>query len=80
MTGRKILGGSNIGGLKETQEMVEFAAKHNITADVEVIPVNTALERDLWSWDSMFISYCVADDVNYYQGKGLFLIAAALLE
>ena len=34
--------------MKETQEMVDFAAKHNIIADVEVIPmdyVNTAMER-----------------------------------
>lgn len=34
--------------MKETQEMIDFAAKHNITADVEVIPmeyINTALER-----------------------------------
>jgi D-arabinose 1-dehydrogenase-like Zn-dependent alcohol dehydrogenase len=48
MTGRKIVGGSCIGGMKETQEMVDFAAKHNITADIEVIPidyVNTAMER-----------------------------------
>lgn len=46
--GRKILAGSAIGGLKETQEMLDFAAKHNITADVEIIPidyVNTAMER-----------------------------------
>lgn len=36
------------GGLKETQEMIDFAGKHNITANVEVIPmeyVNTAMER-----------------------------------
>lgn len=42
------MGGSSIGGIKETQEMIDFAAKNNITADVEVIPmdyVNTALER-----------------------------------
>ena len=48
MTGRKTVGGSCIGGLKETQEMIDFAAKHNITADIEVIPidyVNTAMER-----------------------------------
>ena len=48
MTGRKIVAGSCIGGMKETQEMIDFAAKHNITADIEVIPidyVNTALER-----------------------------------
>lgn len=44
------MGGSCIGGMKETQEMIDFAAKHNITADVEVIPmdyVNTAMERIL---------------------------------
>ncbi|KAF8006776.1 hypothetical protein BT93_K0938 [Corymbia citriodora subsp. variegata] len=46
--GRKIVAGSCIGGLKETQEMIDFAAKHNITADIEVIPVdylNTAMDR-----------------------------------
>ncbi|XXG49091.1 hypothetical protein AAC387_Pa02g3364 [Persea americana] len=46
--GRKIVTGSCIGGMKETQEMIDFAAKHNITADIEVIPmdyVNTAMER-----------------------------------
>lgn len=42
------MSGSSIGGMKETQEMIDFAAKHNIRADIEVIPadyVNTALER-----------------------------------
>lgn len=42
------MGGSNVGGLKETQEMIDFAAEHNITADIEVISmdyVNTAMER-----------------------------------
>ncbi|KAJ4850812.1 hypothetical protein Tsubulata_030893, partial [Turnera subulata] len=49
---RKIIGGSIIGGIKETQEMLEFAAKHNVKADIEVIPVdyiNTAMERMLKS-------------------------------
>ena len=39
---------SCIGGMKETQEMINFAAQHNITADIEVIPidyVNIAMER-----------------------------------
>ncbi|XP_028114044.1 probable mannitol dehydrogenase [Camellia sinensis] len=48
LMGRKLVGGSTIGGLKETQEMIDFAAKHNITADIEVISmdyVNTAMER-----------------------------------
>lgn len=50
LIGRKMVGGSCIGGMKETQEMIDFAAKHNITADIEVIPidyVNTAMERML---------------------------------
>lgn len=48
LMGRKMLGASAVGGLKETQEMIDFAAKHNITADVEVISmdyVNKAMER-----------------------------------
>ena len=46
------LSGSNIGGIKETQEMLEFCGQHNITSDVEVIPiqkVNEAYERLLKS-------------------------------
>ncbi|KAH0711336.1 hypothetical protein KY289_007295 [Solanum tuberosum] len=48
LSGRKLVGGSAIGGVKEIQEMVNFAEKHNITPDVEVVPmeyVNTAVER-----------------------------------
>ncbi len=37
--GRRNVAGSLIGGLKETQEMLDFAGVHNITADVEVIEV-----------------------------------------
>ena len=46
--GRKLVAGSAIGGIKETEEMIEFAAKHNIMADIEVIPIDyisTAMER-----------------------------------
>jgi uncharacterized zinc-type alcohol dehydrogenase-like protein len=46
--GRKSISGSLIGGIKETQEMLDFCGKNNITADVEVIPihkVNEAYER-----------------------------------
>ena len=35
--GNKNLAGSLIGGIPETQEMLDFCAEHNITADVEVI-------------------------------------------
>jgi uncharacterized zinc-type alcohol dehydrogenase-like protein len=50
--GRRNLSGSNIGGIAETQEMLDFCGAHNITADVEVIPiqkVNEAYERLLKS-------------------------------
>jgi alcohol dehydrogenase (NADP+) len=46
--GRRGLSGSPIGGIPETQEMLDFCGQHNITADVEVIPiqkVNEAYER-----------------------------------
>lgn len=46
--GRKTMAGSGIGGMKETQEMIDFAAKHGIKADIEVISmdyVNKAMER-----------------------------------
>jgi uncharacterized zinc-type alcohol dehydrogenase-like protein len=49
---RRSLSGSPIGGLAETQEMLDFCGQHNITADVEVIPiqkVNEAYERLLKS-------------------------------
>jgi uncharacterized zinc-type alcohol dehydrogenase-like protein len=50
--GRHSLSGSLIGGLPETQEMLDFCGAHNITSDVEVIPiqkVNEAYERLLKS-------------------------------
>lgn len=50
--GRRSLAGSLIGGIKETQEMLDFCGKHNITCDIEVIPaqkINEAYERVLKS-------------------------------
>jgi uncharacterized zinc-type alcohol dehydrogenase-like protein len=49
---RRSLSGSVIGGIAETQEMLDFCGRHNITADVEIIPVqkvNEAYERLLKS-------------------------------
>ncbi len=46
--GRKRLAGSLIGGLPETQEMLDFCGKHNIVSDIELIPIqkiNEAYER-----------------------------------
>jgi uncharacterized zinc-type alcohol dehydrogenase-like protein len=42
--GRHSLSGSMIGGIPETQEMLDFCGKHNITADVEVIPIQKVNE------------------------------------
>ena len=50
--GRRSLSGSLIGGIAETQEMLDFCGEHGITADVEVIPIqkiNEAYERMLKS-------------------------------
>ena len=50
--GRRSLSGSPIGGIAETQEMLDFCSAHNLTADVEVIPiqkVDEAYERMLKS-------------------------------
>ena len=50
--GRRSLSGSLIGGIKETQEMLDFCGKHNITADIELIPIqkiNEAYDRLLKS-------------------------------
>ncbi|MBV8061354.1 MAG: NAD(P)-dependent alcohol dehydrogenase [Alphaproteobacteria bacterium] len=49
---RRALAGSLIGGIKETQEMLDFCAEHNIVSDIEVIPmqdINKAYERMLKS-------------------------------
>lgn len=50
--GRKSLSGSLIGGIAETQEMLDFCGQHQITSDVEIIPIqkiNEAYERMLKS-------------------------------
>jgi uncharacterized zinc-type alcohol dehydrogenase-like protein len=45
---RRQIAGSLIGGIKETQEMLDFCAEHNIVSDIELIDIkdiNTAYER-----------------------------------
>ncbi len=47
---RRRMAGSSIGGMRETQEMLNFCGKHNITCDIETIPmknVNRAFERTI---------------------------------
>ncbi|KAG9150636.1 hypothetical protein Leryth_008094 [Lithospermum erythrorhizon] len=53
---RKIVAGSSIGGMKETQEMIDFAAEHKITADIEVVPMN---------YVNMAMSRLAKGDVKY---------------
>jgi uncharacterized zinc-type alcohol dehydrogenase-like protein len=48
--GNKRFAGSSIGGIRETQEMLDFCAQHGVVSDVEVIAakdINTAYERML---------------------------------
>ena len=48
IAGRKSIAGSGIGGMAETQHMIDFCAEHNIVSDVEMVSmqgVNEAYER-----------------------------------
>jgi uncharacterized zinc-type alcohol dehydrogenase-like protein len=52
IAGNKVLAGSMIGGIPETQEMLDFCSEHNITSDVEVITpdrIEEAYERTVKS-------------------------------
>jgi uncharacterized zinc-type alcohol dehydrogenase-like protein len=52
VSGRRTLAGSSIGGIRETQEMLDFCGRHKITSDIEIIPIqkiNEAYERVLKS-------------------------------
>jgi uncharacterized zinc-type alcohol dehydrogenase-like protein len=52
MAGRRSLASSGIGGVAETQEMLDYCAKNGITSDIEMIDIasiNTAYERVLKS-------------------------------
>jgi uncharacterized zinc-type alcohol dehydrogenase-like protein len=44
LTNRRRLAGSSIGGIRETQEMLDYCAQMNITSDVEVIPIQQIAE------------------------------------
>lgn len=50
LSNNRTLAGSGIGGIAETQEMLDYCAEHNITSDVEVIPITdieTAFDRTI---------------------------------
>ncbi len=52
LANRRRLAGSSIGGIRETQEMLDFCAEHGLGAEIEVIPaekINEAYERVLAS-------------------------------
>ncbi|CAA7044816.1 unnamed protein product [Microthlaspi erraticum] len=70
--GRKMVGGSMIGGMKETQEMLDFCAKHNIVADIELIKmsdINSAMERLVKSDVRYRFVIDVANSLNPAQGR-----------
>jgi uncharacterized zinc-type alcohol dehydrogenase-like protein len=46
--GRKSVAGSAIGGIAETQELLDFCGEHRITADVEVIKIQDVNEAYKW--------------------------------
>lgn len=56
ISNRRSLSGSTIGGIAETQEMLDFAAEHNLGADIELIAAGQVNE----AWDRV-----VASDVRY---------------
>ena len=48
MTGKRTIKGSILGGIKETQEMMDVCGERNITSDIEVVStdkINEALDR-----------------------------------
>jgi uncharacterized zinc-type alcohol dehydrogenase-like protein len=72
---RASLAGSMIGGMPETQEMLEYCGQHNITADVEMISiqqVNEAFERML----RQDVKYRFVIDMNSLK-EGIFQTGAA---
>ncbi len=44
IAGRRSIAGSLIGGIKETQEMLDFCGKNNITSEIEIIPIQQVNE------------------------------------
>lgn len=44
IAGRKSLAGSGIGGMAETQEMLDFCAEHQVVSDVEIVPIQSVNE------------------------------------
>jgi uncharacterized zinc-type alcohol dehydrogenase-like protein len=54
--GRKSLSGSNIGGIKETQEMLDYCGAHNIVSDIEM----TSFDKIEEAWERV-----IKSDVKY---------------
>ncbi|MDZ4674663.1 MAG: NAD(P)-dependent alcohol dehydrogenase [Gemmatimonadota bacterium] len=67
--GRRRLAGSLIGGLRETQELLDFCGEHGIVSEIELIPmqeINTAYERMLRS----DVRYRFVIDMGSLKGEG----------
>jgi uncharacterized zinc-type alcohol dehydrogenase-like protein len=68
LTNRRRFAGSSIGGIRETQEMLDYCAEHGITSDVEVIPIQRieeAYERTV----KADVRYRFVIDINSLRGQ-----------
>jgi len=68
---RRSFSGSAIGGVAETQEMLDFCGKHNITADVEVIPIPEG-ERSLREMLKSDVKYRFSIDMASLKSRDQF--------
>jgi uncharacterized zinc-type alcohol dehydrogenase-like protein len=68
LSNRRRFAGSSIGGIRETQEMLDYCAEHGITSDVEVIPIQRieeAYERTV----KADVRYRFVIDINSLRGQ-----------
>jgi alcohol dehydrogenase (NADP+) len=57
---RLSVAGSLIGGIRETQEMLDFCGRHNITATIELIP-STYVNKVMCSVRTLYVAPCPCD-------------------
>lgn len=65
---RKSLGSSLIGGIAETQEVLDFCGKHNIVSDIKIIPIDQINEA-FESVDKGEVDYRYVIDMSTLKGK-----------
>jgi uncharacterized zinc-type alcohol dehydrogenase-like protein len=48
MTGRRRFSGTNIGGIRETQEMLDFCGEHGVRPEIETVPAEPIAVAEAW--------------------------------